>query len=157
MLDRADELVEKIRLGEDAYLEYKQVVFAGKRVQAPARNVVADALAAFANSRGGVFVLGVEDKQRAIVGIPLERLDDAERPLREVCRDAIDPPLAPTIERLFLPTPARGKVAVVKVDRRAASSSTSRRAAMCIAWAPKSARCRRTISPACSSSAARRA
>ena len=116
MLDDAGELIEKIRLGEDAYLEYKQVVFAGKRVQAPARNVVADALAAFANSRGGVFVLGVEDKRRTIVGIPLERLDDAERLLREVCRDAIDPPLAPTIERLFLPTPERGKVAVVKVD-----------------------------------------
>ena len=116
MLDGVDELVEKIRLGEDAFLEYKQVVFAGKRVKAPARDVVADALAAFANSRGGVFVLGVEDKQRDIVGIPLDRLDDAERLLREVCRDAIDPPLAPTIERLFLPTPRGGKVAVVKVD-----------------------------------------
>ena len=116
MLDGVDELVEKIRLGEDAFLEYKQVVFAGKRVKAPARDVVADALAAFANSRGGVFVLGVEDKQRDIVGIPLDRLDDAERLLREVCRDAIDPPLAPTIERLLLPTPSGGKVAVVKVD-----------------------------------------
>ena len=119
MLDSVDELVEKIRLGEDAFLEYKQVVFAGKRVKAPARDVVADALAAFANSRGGVFVLGVEDKQREIVGISLERLDDAERLAREVCRDAIDPPLAPTIERLYLPTPNRGpnnKVAVVKVD-----------------------------------------
>jgi len=116
MLDGVDELVEKIRLGEDAFLQYKQVVFAGKRVKAPARDVVADALAAFANSRGGVFVLGVEDKQRDIVGIPLERLDDAERLVREVCRDAIDPPLAPTIERLLLPTPNGGKVAVVKVD-----------------------------------------
>lgn len=116
MLDGVAELVEKIRLGEDAFLEYKRVIFAGKRVKAPARDVVADALAAFANSRGGVFVLGVEDKQRDIVGIPLERLDDAERLVREVCRDAIDPPLAPTIERLLLPTPSGGKVAVVKVD-----------------------------------------
>ena len=116
MLDSADELVEKIRLGEDAFLEYKQIIFAGRRVKAPARKDVADSLAAFANSRGGVFVFGVEDKQRDIVGIALERLDDAERLLREVCRDAIDPPLAPTIERLYVPTPDGCKVAVVKVD-----------------------------------------
>ena len=49
MLDDAGELIEKIRLGEDAYLEYQQV-FGDRRVQAPARNVVADALAAFATA-----------------------------------------------------------------------------------------------------------
>ena len=116
MLGSANELVEKIGLGEDTFLEYKQVLFAGKRMTAPSRKDVADGLAAFANSSGGVFVLGVEDKQRAIVGIALDRLDDAERLVREVCRDAIDPPLAPTIERLYLPNASSHKVAVVKIE-----------------------------------------
>ena len=116
MLDSADELVEKIGLGEDTFLEYKQVLFAGKRMTAPNRKAVADGMAAFANSRGGVFVLGVEDKQREIVGIALDRLDDAERLVREVCRDAIDPPLAPTIERLYLPGANGDKVAVIKIE-----------------------------------------
>ena len=157
MLGSANELVEKIGLGEDTFLEYKQVLFAGKRMTAPSRKDVADGLAAFANSRGGVFVLGVEDKQREIVGIALERLDDAERLVREVCRDAIDPPLAPTIERLYLPRRKQQQSGPSLRSRcRAASSCISRPAATCTALAARSAACLRTTSPACSNNAAKR-
>lgn len=70
MLDDAGELIEKIRLGEDAYLEYQQV-FGDRRVQAPTRNVVADALAAFANSRGSAELSGKKPEYKQIGDVEL--------------------------------------------------------------------------------------
>ncbi len=116
MFRNPKELLDKIRLGEDSFLELKEVRFAGERVSAPGRDGLADELAALANSRGGVCVLGVEDRTRDIVGIPLESLDRVEDFVREVCGDSIEPPLAPTIERLFLPTTTGPDVAVIKVE-----------------------------------------
>lgn len=110
------ELLEKIRLGEDSYLEVKEVRFGGERVSAPSRNDLADELAAFANSRGGVFVLGVQDKTREIIGIPLDRLDRVEDLVREVCNDSVRPPILPVIERLELPNGAGEMVALLRVD-----------------------------------------
>jgi len=103
MFDSTQELLEKIQLGEDSLLELKDVRFSGARVTAPQRESLADELAAFANGRGGVLVLGVEDETREIVGIPIEKLDAVESLVREVCNDSLKPPLAPFIERLSLP------------------------------------------------------
>ena len=116
MFDSTKELLDKIRLGEDSYLEYKETRFSGKRVSEPSRNSFADELASFANSRGGVFVLGVEDDTREVLGIPTDRLDDVERFVHEVCHDSIDPPIAPVIERLWLPNSSGKEVPVVKID-----------------------------------------
>ena len=116
MFDTRKELLDKIRLGEDTFLEYKEVRFAGQRVAEPRRDSLADELAAFANSRGGVFVLGVEDGTREILGIPNDRLDTTERFVHELCHDSIDPPIAPVIERLELPAAAGGDAAVIRVD-----------------------------------------
>ena len=103
MLDSPEELLRRIRLGEDSVLELKEVVFAGGRIKGPGRDQLADEIAAFANGRGGVLVLGVDDGSREIVGIPLERLDAAEQYVSEIVRDAIKPALYPMIERLELP------------------------------------------------------
>ena len=116
MFDTRKELLDKIRLGEDTFLEYKEVRFSGKRVAGPRHTSLADGLAAFANSRGGVFVLGVEDKTHEIIGIPLDRLESVERHVREVCRDFVEPIMAPVIERLFLPTVTGDEAAVIKID-----------------------------------------
>jgi len=116
MFDSVKELLDKIRLGEDSFLELKEVRFAGDRVNAPHRDSLADELAALANSRGGVLLLGVEDATREIVGIPAARLDTVESFVREVCADSIDPPLVPIIERLFLPTTSGDEVPVMKVE-----------------------------------------
>jgi predicted HTH transcriptional regulator len=78
MFPSKTELLEKIRLGEDSYLEVKEVRFSGERVSAPSRNDLADELAAFANSRGGVFVLGFDEQT-----VPSATLDDLQRPLWE--------------------------------------------------------------------------
>ncbi len=103
MPESAARLLERIRLGEDSLLELKEVVFAGGKVRGPGRDSISDSLAAFANAHGGTLVLGVDDKSREIVGIPVERLDEVVGLVTEVCRDAIDPPLAPVVERLDLP------------------------------------------------------
>ena len=92
MFDSKKELLDKIRLGESSFLEVKEVRFSGVRISGPHRDSLANGLAAFANSRGGVFLLGVEDSPREIVGIPLNRLDAVADLVREVCTDSIDPP-----------------------------------------------------------------
>lgn len=116
MYDSVKDLLDKILLGDDSFLELKEIRFAGERVSAPRRDALADELAAFANAHGGVCVLGVEDSAREILGIPVERLDTVEDFVRELCTDSIEPPLAPVIERLWLPASAGKDVAVIKVE-----------------------------------------
>lgn len=111
-----DSLDRRIRLGEDSSLELKQVLLAGDRVKAPNRDDFADELAAFANGRGGTLVLGVDDKTREILGIPIERLDAVEAWVREVCNDSIKPPLDTMIRKLELPDSSGQLVPVIRVD-----------------------------------------
>jgi len=111
-----DELLGKIRLGEDSFLELKEVRFAGERVRGPRQDDLADELAAFANSRGGVLLLGVRDRTREVIGIPVERLDAVEALVRQACEDSITPALAPAIERLTLPDAAGEEHAMLRVD-----------------------------------------
>ena len=117
MFDTKAELLEKIRLGESSFLEFKEVKFKGERIDGPRRDSLADGLAALANSHGGVFVLGVADKTREVVGVPLERLDAAVEFVRNVCMDSIEPALEHVVvDRLLLPSNTGEGVAVVKVD-----------------------------------------
>ena len=117
MFDSKSELLEKIRLGESTFLEYKEVRFRGSRVSGPSRDDLADEFAAFANSRGGVFVFGVDDDTHEVIGIPVDRLDAVVDFVREVCSDSIQPPIEnPVVDRLTLPTLTGGDAAVVKVD-----------------------------------------
>jgi predicted HTH transcriptional regulator len=116
MFDSADELMAKIRLGEDSLLELKAVYFKGKHVDL-SRDDIADELAAFANSsHGGVLVFGVDDKTRETTGIPLEKLDLVAGFVRDICHDSIKPPLPTTIIRLELPDSAGTARAVIRVD-----------------------------------------
>lgn len=115
MFDNMADLIDKIRLGEDSYLELKEVRFAGQKVSAPHKDSLADELAAFANSRGGVCVLGVDDA-REVLGIPLGRLDLVEDYVRQICMDSITPPLTPIIERLTLPSTTGEQLPVLKLD-----------------------------------------
>ena len=48
-------------------------------------------------------MLGVDDRTRDIVGIPLDRLAAAEQYVTEIVHDSIKPPIYPLIERLELP------------------------------------------------------
>lgn len=116
MYDSPQELLRKIRLGEDTSLELKVVGFKGGGVSEPKRDDLADALAAIANTRDGVLVLGVDDKSRDIVGIPIERLDAVERYVYEICNDTIKPPVSFRSFRMELPDNTGTPRAVLKVD-----------------------------------------
>ena len=114
--DAAAELLRKNRLGEDSFLEFKEVFLSGGRIKGPGRDQLADELAAFANSTGGVVVLGVSDEPRAVTGIPIEHLDAVERYVSEIAGDSIAPSIVPLIEKLELPD-AEGRMRpVLKVE-----------------------------------------
>ncbi len=110
------ELLDKIRLGEDSFLELKEVRFAGGKVRGPEQDDLANEVAAFANTRGGVLLLGVHDKTREVLGIPVERLDDVEELVRLACEDSIKPPAAPIVERIRLPDTVGNEQPVVRLD-----------------------------------------
>jgi predicted HTH transcriptional regulator len=116
MLDDPQELLAKIRMGEDGSLELKEVRVEGDRVVAPHRASLADELAAFANGRGGVCVLGVEDGTRKIIGIPLESLDRVDVYVSQLCNDSIEPPLIAHIERIAVSDPDGRDAIVMKID-----------------------------------------
>ena len=111
-----DDLKRRIRLGEDSTLELKRVLLAGSRVTDPSRSDTADELAAMANGRGGTLVLGVDDKSRDILGIPIEKLDAVEGWAREICGDSINPPVDAVIRKVELPDAAGELVALIRVD-----------------------------------------
>ena len=88
-----DERVRRqLRLGEDSGWEFKEVEFRGDQPDRRHRNDWADEIAAFANARGGVLLLGVTDEGR-VQGMSRERLDAVEGIVGEICRDSIRPPI----------------------------------------------------------------
>jgi len=118
MINTVGELLARIRLGEDSTIELKEMRFAGNRVSGPGRDDLDDELAAFANSQGGVCLLGITDKDHAVVGIPWARLDVAEAFIRDACQYSVTPPLAPFTEKLTLPNAVGESVPVLKVEIR---------------------------------------
>ena len=110
------DLAGRIRLGEDSALEFKSLVLEGGSVRSPARCEFADELAAMANGRGGTVVLGVDDRTRAVQGIPLGDLDAVEGWVREICNDSVKPPLDADIRKLELDGAAGERVPIVRVD-----------------------------------------
>ncbi|MFQ5707025.1 MAG: ATP-binding protein [bacterium] len=116
MFDTVDELLDKIRLGEDSILELKAVHFRGNKVAGPRRDALADELAAMANTNDGVFLLGVDDKTREVEGIPIEKLNAVEDLVLEICNDVIKPPLNVITVRMELPDTLGVLRPILKVD-----------------------------------------
>ena len=85
------ELLRLIRGGEDTYLELK--------VKLSNTEKIAQEIVALANTGGGVIVFGVNDQLR------VEGVDDQERvqeDLVRICREEVQPPLVPFIDRIAL-------------------------------------------------------
>lgn len=102
MLSTREDLLEKLWLGEDSFFELKEIRTAGSKIKGPTQDALADEMAAFANSLGGVLLLGVSD-DRDVVGIPAECLAAAEELVQKACLQSIRPALAPIIEKITLP------------------------------------------------------
>jgi predicted HTH transcriptional regulator len=116
MFDSTDELLRKIRLGDDTSMELKVVRFKGERVSAPSRDDLADEIAAIANAHDGVLILGVDDKTREIDGIPEERLEAVERLIFEVCNESIKPPIIFRSFRIELPDNSGFMRPILKIE-----------------------------------------
>jgi predicted HTH transcriptional regulator len=116
MFETTDELLKQIRLGEDSSLELKDLRYKGNQVNDPHRNSMADELAAMANTATGVFVLGVDDKSRTVVGIPEDKLDVVETWVRGICNDLITPQLFCRIRKIPVVTDDDVERVIVRVD-----------------------------------------
>ena len=116
MFETTDELLKQIRLGEDSSLELKDLRYKGNQVNDPHRNSMADELAAMANTANGVLVLGVDDKSRAVVGIPEEKLSVVESWVRGICNDLITPPLFCRIRIVPVMVDDGGERFVIRID-----------------------------------------
>lgn len=116
MFDSPEELLQKIRLGEDTSLELKTIRFRGGRVSEPKRDDMADEMAAIANTHDGVLVLGVDDKTREIDGIPVANLEITERFVYEICNESIKPPVLFRAFRIQLPDSAGVAKPVLKIE-----------------------------------------
>lgn len=92
-MNTVDELLEKIQIGEDSSLELKNLIYKGEKVNNPHRDRMADEMAAMANTNSGIFVLGIDDTTRGIVGIPFEKLNPVTRWIEGICNDLIKPKL----------------------------------------------------------------
>ena len=114
MIDQ--DLHRRIRLGEDSTLELKSVLVSGGSVKGFRRDAFADELAAFANSRGGTMLLGVDDKTRQAQDIPLDDLDAVETWTRQICNDSIQPALDADILKMELENAAGRLVPVLRID-----------------------------------------
>lgn len=93
-----EEIKRQIRLGEDSHWEFKEIVFSGNKPKSPSRDDLADEIAAFANTDGGVVLCGVTDSGD-VQGMSREQMDEMEMFLAQICTDTIKPPIRPTILR----------------------------------------------------------
>ena len=95
----SDEVIKRqLRLGEDSFWEFKQIEFTGNKPKSPSRDDLADEIAAFANTRGGVLLCGITDSG-VVQGMTPAQIDALEKLLTEVCTDSIKPSLNPIIQR----------------------------------------------------------
>lgn len=112
-----EQLRQRIRLGEDSTLELKQLLLRddGKTIE-PHPDGLSDELAALANAKGGMLILGVDDKSREISGIAATQLDRVEAWLTAICHDRIKPPLDVVTRHVELPDAQGCLQAVIVVE-----------------------------------------
>ncbi len=93
-----EEIKRQMRLGEDSHWEFKEIRFAGNVPKSPSHDDLADELAAFANTDGGVLLCGVTDKSD-VQGMSRDQMDALEQLLTGICTDKIKPSIRPVILR----------------------------------------------------------
>src|SRR5947208_11314531 len=88
-LTNRTELMRLVRGGEDTFLELKVKLSNSERI--------AQEIVALANTGSGTIVFGVNDQMR-VEGI--EHPEEVQEELVRICREEIDPPIIPFIDRI---------------------------------------------------------
>lgn len=115
MFEDTNELLQKIPLGEDSFLEFKEIEIKGQRVANINAESMAGECTAFANAYGGVILLGVKDSGE-IVGVLPEHLAIVQQWIENICQNNCDPPLNPIITKILLPDASGKPVPILKVE-----------------------------------------
>ncbi|MBU2708646.1 putative DNA binding domain-containing protein [Zooshikella marina] len=119
------ELLYQIRLGEDSSYEFKKVTFKGNKIEGPSQKDLADEIAAFANTKGGVLLLGVNDKMRAgtsensvreVMGIEPDHIDIVQGMITRACQDNINPPITPYTRIVEIPDHEGNQKPVIYIE-----------------------------------------
>ena len=117
LFDSTESLLNNIRMGESRILDFADVRFEGTSIEAPHCDWLADAFSAFANSLGGVFVLGVDRNSRDVTGIPIECLDAVAELVCAACTESVEPPIVDiVVERLRLRASTGNELPVIRVE-----------------------------------------
>ena len=109
-----EDIALQLQLGEDSQWEFKQIDFSGIRPRSPGRNDLADEIAAFANSEGGVLLCGVTDTGD-VQNLSREQLVALDAFLVEVSTDSIKP--AVRIRTRHKQTPEGKRFLVVEIPQ----------------------------------------
>ncbi|MFO0588680.1 MAG: ATP-binding protein [Polyangiaceae bacterium] len=86
-------LRKRLRLGEDSETELKSLAHDGFQLTDGLQKKVAKTLTAFANGRGGVLILGVEDDGTPTGLGDAKTADKVSRQITQLCQTRIDPTL----------------------------------------------------------------
>lgn len=87
-----EDIERALRLGEDSAWEFKEIVFDNNTVKDPRRSNLADEIAAFANTKGGMLLCSVTDKGE-VQHLTREQMDCLEKMFVEISSDSIRPPI----------------------------------------------------------------
>ena len=116
-VDSTESLLKNIRMGGSRILDFADVRFAGASIEAPHCDWLADVFSAFANSLGGVFVLGVDRNSRDVTGILIECLDAVAELVCAAGTESVDPPIVDiVVERLRLRASTGDELPVIRVE-----------------------------------------
>ena len=115
-----EDIKRQLQLGEDSDWEFKQIEFSGNQPRSPGRNDLADGIAAFANSIGGVLLCRVTDEGEA-EGMTREQIVELDKILVEVSSDSIKPAVRIRTHHRQLPNGKR--LLVVEVPRAIRSTT----------------------------------
>jgi predicted HTH transcriptional regulator len=115
MFDTVQEIIDRLKLGEDSFFEFKEVKFSGEKVAEPHAESLAGEICAFANTAGGIVLVGVTDNG-TVQGIPQDKLSVVENYISNACRNNCRPPVLPIIQILMLPDPNGANQPVIKLD-----------------------------------------
>ncbi|MCP4656734.1 MAG: hypothetical protein GY856_15080 [bacterium] len=113
MYDTPEELLREILAGEDSFIDWKEVVYKGRKARFVSKGSdsgdragveLAKDLSCFANAEGGVIVFGVRD-DRERVGLAEEQMDDFQQFIINVAQNNVKPPMGHLLvfDRIWLP------------------------------------------------------